>query len=186
MIPILETTRLRLRPFTPADAPLVEELAGAREVAVTTLNIPHPYPRGAAEEWISAHGPDAERGDAIVWAITLRSDAALLGAIRLGVHKVHQRAEMGYWLGVPFWNQGYTTEAARRVVAYGFAGLGLYRVQATCLPRNTASARVMVKAGLCYEGLLRGYVRKGEIFEDIAMYALLRQDAGSDMEHHGP
>lgn len=188
MIHMLETDRLRLRPFTVADAPIVEVLAGAWEVAATTLHIPHPYPSGVAEEWILTHGPDAERGDALTWAVTRRTDEALLGAIRLGLNKTHRRAEMGYWLGVPFWNQGYTSEAARRVVAHGFTRLGLQRIQATCLPRNVASARVMVKAGLRYEGLLRGYVRKGETYEDIAIYAVLRHDAAPDeaaiMEDH--
>jgi RimJ/RimL family protein N-acetyltransferase len=99
-----------------------------------------------------------------------------MGAISIGLTKAHQRGELGYWLGVPFWNQGYTTEAARCVTAFGFAELGLHRVQATCLPRNVASSRVMEKAGLRYEGLLRGYFRKGETFEDVAMYAVLRSE----------
>lgn len=180
MIPTLETGRLRLRPFTLADAPVVEALAGAWEVASTTLNIPHPYPAGAAEEWITTHGPAAERGDFFVWAITRASDDVLLSSIQLSVAARGHKAEIGYWLGVPFWNQGYTTEATRRVTAFGFIELGLHRIQATCLPRNPASARVMVKAGLRYEGLLRGYVRKGESVEDVAMYALLRHEVAQE------
>jgi [ribosomal protein S5]-alanine N-acetyltransferase len=172
-IPILETERLRLRPFTLDDAPDVRVLAGAPEVAATTLHIPHPYPAGAAEEWIGTHTEAAARGDGFAWAIERAEDRALLGGISLAVAAAHYRAEMGYWLGVPFWNQGSTTEAARRVVECGFKEFGLHRIQATCLPRNPASARVMQKAGMSYEGLLRGYVRKGDVFEDLAMYAVL-------------
>jgi RimJ/RimL family protein N-acetyltransferase len=177
-VPLLETGRLRLRPFAPADAPAVQHLAGAWEVARTTLNIPHPYPDGLAATWIEGQAAAAAAGTGYTWAITRRPDALLLGAISLIPSARHQRAEMGYWLGVPYWNQGYMSEAARRVVEFGFQELGLHRVQATCLPRNVASARVMEKAGLTFEGLLRGYVRKGEQFEDIAMYARLRPPAG--------
>jgi [ribosomal protein S5]-alanine N-acetyltransferase len=175
-IPVLETARLRLRPFTLDDAATVRALAGAPEVAATTLNIPHPYPEGAAEAWISTHREAAANANSVTWAIVRASDAVLMGAISIGLTKAHQRGELGYWLGVPFWNQGYTTEAARRVTAFGFADLGLHRVQATCLPRNVASSRVMEKAGLRYEGLLRGYFRKGETFEDVVMYAVLRSE----------
>ncbi|GAC1436877.1 MAG: GNAT family protein [Chloroflexota bacterium] len=172
-IPTLRTDRLLLRPFTPRDAPTVRLLAGAAEVAATTLHIPHPYPAGAAEAWIDGHAEAAAAGRAMTWAIARDAGSAVLGAI--GIHPVaaHNRAEIGYWLGVPYWGQGYMTEAARRVVAFGFEEIGLHRVQATCLPRNKASSRVMEKAGMTYEGLLRGYVRKAGVYEDLAMYAVL-------------
>ncbi len=175
-IPILETARLRLRPFTPGDAPTVRALAGDARVAATTANIPHPYPEGLAERWIGRQAEKAARGEFYTWAIAREEDDALLGAISLGVDAAHRRAEIGYWLGVPHWNRGYTTEAARRVVAFGFEGLGLNRVQSTHLPRNPASGRVMEKAGLRYEGLLRGYIVKDGTPEDIAIYALTRAD----------
>lgn len=173
-IPTLETERLRLRPFVRADAATVQLLAGAAEVAATTLNIPHPYPPGTAERWIATHPVIAAGGNGLNWAIERRADGALLGSISLGIVPAHRRAELGYWLGLPHWNQGYTSEAARRVVAFGFDTLGLHRLQATCFTRNRPSARVMEKAGLVYEGVLRGYVRKGDSFEDVAMYARLR------------
>lgn len=151
-------------------------LAGAAEVADTTLYIPHPYPAGAAEEWIATHEADAQAGTAYTWAIVRHSDAALLGAISLGVNRVHRRGDVGYWLGVPFWNQGFTTEAARTVLAFGFRSLDLHRVQAPIFPRNPASARVVEKVGMRHEGLLRGYFRKAGAFEDVRMYALRQAD----------
>jgi ribosomal-protein-alanine N-acetyltransferase len=176
LIPNLDTDRLRLRPFTLSDAAAVHTLAGAREVATTTLNIPHPYPEGTAETWIDGHAAAAAAGTGYIWAMVRKADELLMGGISLWVNATHQRGELGYWLGVPFWNQGYTTEAARRVVEFGFTELGLHRIQAGCFPRNVASARVMEKAGLIYEGLLRGYVRKEDRFEDVAMYALVRTE----------
>jgi RimJ/RimL family protein N-acetyltransferase len=175
-IPTFLTERLQLRPFAPADAALVQALAGAPEVAATALTIPHPYPDGAAETWIARHMTDADDGIRLTWAIVRRRDETLLGAITLGLAGRHGRGSLGYWLGVPYWNQGYTTEAARRVTAFAFLECGCYRVEAGCFPRNVASSRVMEKSGLRYEGVLRSYLRKGDHFEDVAMYALLRPE----------
>lgn len=175
-IPTLTTKRVLLCPFAPTDAVRVQALAGAPEVAATALNIPHPYPDGAAGAWIARHAGDADEGIRLTWAIVRRSDEALLGAITLGLTARHERGSLGYWLGVPYWNQGYTTEAARRVTAFAFLDFGCYRIEAGCFPRNVASARVMEKTGLRYEGVLRGYLRKGDQYEDVAMYALLRPE----------
>ena len=175
-IPVLETERLTLRPFVAADAPIVEDLAGHPEVAGPTLNIPHPYPAGLAAEWIASHAGWASGGERYTFAIERKADGTLLGAISATLESRHCRAELGYWLGRPYWGQGYTSEAARRVTAFCFEELGLHRVQATCYIGNVASARVMEKAGMRREGVLRGYARKGDAFLDTAMYALLRAD----------
>ncbi len=176
VIPVLETERLCLRPFVPADAVAVRRLAGAPEVAATTLNIPHPYPEGAAEAWIAGHATAAAEGRTLAWAIVRRDGNALLGAITCALTPAHARAELGYWLGLPYWNRGYMTEAVRRVVSFGFATPGLHRMGARALLRNPGSWRVMEKVGMVREGVLRGYVRKGDSFEDVVAYALLRPE----------
>ena len=175
-VPTLETARLRLRPFTQADAPIVRALAGDVRVSATTLNIPHPYPEGLAREWIGTHAANAADGRAYIFAIERKDDSALLGGIAINIARQHSRAEIGYWLGFPYWNQGYTTEAARRIVAFGFEDLDLNRIQATYWPRNPASGRVMEKVGLRYEGTLRGYLLRKGSFEDTAIHALTRAD----------
>lgn len=172
-IPTFDTARLRLRPFAPADAAEVERMAGDRRVSEMTLNIPHPYPAGAGAQWIAGHASAAAGGRFYCFAVERREDGALLGGIAITPEARFRRAEIGYWLGVAHWGRGYATEAARRVVAFGFDTLGLVRIQATCYPRNPASAKVMQKVGMRYEGLLRGYVRKDGVQEDIAMYAVL-------------
>ncbi len=172
-VPVLETERLALRPFTLFDGPTIQELAGAEEVAATTLNIPHPYLEGEAASWIGMQAAKAAQGESYTWAVVARQAGVLMGQVTLGVTVRHRRGNLGYWLGRPFWNQGYATEAIRRVIQVGFEDVGLYRIQASCLPRNVASYRVMEKAGLRYEGRLRGYLLKGETFEDVIIYALL-------------
>ncbi len=175
-VPTLETARLRLRPFTQSDAPEVERMAGERRVSAMTLNIPHPYPTGLAADWIASHAPAAAEGSLYSFAVEHNEHGTLLGAIGITLSPRFRRAVIGYWLGTDHWSHGYMTEAARRVVAFGFEQLGLVRIQATCYPRNPASAKVMQKVGMAYEGLLRGYVYKDGVQEDIAMYAMLRSD----------
>ena len=178
VVPTLETDRLILRPFTLDDAPVVRELAGAHEVASTTFTIPHPYPQGHAEEWIGAHAELAAKGIIYVFAVVRKADRALMGSIGIviGSGRPHKRALINYWLGLPYWNQGYATEAARRVIAFGFEELGLNRIEATHFLRNLASGRVLQKVGMAYEGTLRGYLLRGDTFEDVMMYAILRVD----------
>lgn len=103
-VPVLETTRLRLRPFAPADAAGVQRFAGDKAVAGTTLMIPHPYPDGAAEAWIGTHAAKWAAHEEFVLAITLKSSNGLLGAIGLAVQEAHEMAELGCWIGGPHWN----------------------------------------------------------------------------------
>lgn len=174
--PVLATPRLVLRPFEPSDACDVQRLAGARQVAATTFNIPHPYPDGEAEAWIAGHAPAFEEGTQVVFAVTRRENGELVGAVELGVDREHGRADLTFWIGAPYWNRGYATEAVRRVIAYGFSELRLNRIQAMHLPRNAACGRVMQKAGMRFEGILRQHVRKEGVYEDAAVYAILAAD----------
>lgn len=176
--PTLPTDRLILRPFTLADAPSVQRLAGDSAIADTTANIPHPYPDGVAEAWISNHAQEFEQGTAVVYAITLKVTGELVGAISLfSIRAAFDRAEMGYWIGVPYWNHGYCSEAAKALIRYAFDEIGLNRVFAEHMVRNPGSGRVMQKAGLSYEGTLRQHVKKGDRYEDLAVYGILRSDA---------
>ncbi|NTV63988.1 MAG: GNAT family N-acetyltransferase [Oscillochloris sp.] len=175
-IATLETLRLRLRPFALADAPTIQQLASAAEIAAVTLHIPHPYPDGLAEQWIAGHPEAAQSGVGLTWAITDRASATLYGAIGIVIREQHQHAEMGYWIGVPFWGRGYCSEAAATVLAHGFGALGLHRILAHHFGGNPASGRVMQKIGMRYEGRQREHIRKGERFEDIVQYGILRQD----------
>lgn len=173
--PTLETSRLLLRPFRQADAEDLQRLAGDRAVADTTLNIPHPYEDGMAEKWISNHRDWFERREQVVFAVTSKATGALIGAIGLQVSLEDDRAELGYWIGRPFWNQGFCTEAARALLAFGFQQLGLNRIHACHFARNPASGRVLAKLGMTREGRLRQHVKKWDAFEDIEIYGLLKE-----------
>ncbi len=173
---ILETERLILRPLMLSDAPLMRELAGHSDIAATTLHIPHPYPEGAAESFIESLAESAEKGSNFTFGIIHKRDAQFMGMI--GIHPVAQfdRAEIGYWIGVPYWGQGYTSEAARRLVAFGFEELKLHRIYASYFIPNTASRRVMEKAGMTYEGTLRQHVKRFDRYYDLGFCGILRDE----------
>jgi len=176
-IPTLTTERLTLRPFSLSDAAEVQRLAGERDVAATTLNIPHPYEDGMAEEWIRGHAPHWEEKTHLSLAVTTATDG-VVGAISLTLSLAHGRAELGYWIGVPYWNRGYATEAGRALLAFGFGELGLKRIEAHYLGSNPASGKVMERLGMKREGLLRQHIVKWGRTEDVVLYGILASEFG--------
>lgn len=171
------TPRLVLRPFSSADAPALQQLAGQRAVADTMISIPYPYPNGEAERVIAQFADDFRAGRATHLAIVLRENRQLIGAIGLrDIDREHAQAELSLWITPACWNQGYATEAVDGMVKIGFQQLRLNRIYAYHLARNPASGRVLAKTGFQREGLLRQRVRKWGVFEDVVLLALLQQD----------
>lgn len=176
----LRTPRLVLRSLQRADAPAIARLAGAREVAATTLRIPHPYAEADALEFLAKADDDFQAGRSVVFAITIAPNLDLCGTIGLHIAPEHRHAELGYWVGVPFWGKGYTTEAARSVISFGFETLALHRIYAHYFGGNVASQRVLQKIGMRHEGHFRQHIRKWDEFIDIENYAILAEEFRSD------
>jgi RimJ/RimL family protein N-acetyltransferase len=156
--PALETARLRLRAPRRADIEAVARLANDRRIAENTASMPHPYTLADAEDFLQrvAAGPDE-----IAFAISLE-DGTLIGVCGLkrdGRGKRGNAPEIGYWLGVPFWGQGYATEAARALVDHAFEDLELERLEADARVSNPASRRVLEKCGFQWEGVALRRVR---------------------------
>lgn len=170
---MIRTPRLTLRQFTEADAPDVQRLAGAREVALNTLLIPHPYPDGAAAAWIAQRDARREHGNI---ALAIDCDGDLVGAVGLHIDRDHDRGEIGYWIGLPFWGNGYATEAARGMVRIGFEHHALQRIFAIHFTRNPASGRVLQKIGMRHEGSMRRHVKKWDEYIDVECYGILREE----------
>ncbi len=169
----LRTARLLLRSLERGDIPAIVRLAGTREIAATTLHIPHPYDSADAEDFLARMDGECRQGNAAVFAITISSNGELCGACGLHVASVQQRAELGYWIGVPYWGRGFATEAARAVVEFGFNTLGLHRIHASHFAGNNASGRVLEKIGMRHEGRSREHVQKWGRFVDLENYGLL-------------
>jgi RimJ/RimL family protein N-acetyltransferase len=117
-----------------------------------------------------------EAGEGCAFAIVLRDSGKLVGSVALSTSARFQRAELGYWIGKPYQNNGYATEASEAVLEYGFLSLNLNRIHASHMRRNPASGRVMEKLGMSREGCLRQHAERDGIFEDLEVYGLLRSE----------
>ena len=172
----LRTARLLLRSFDREDIPALVRLAGAREIAATTIQIPHPYKEEDASNFIAKAEANCREGLSAGFAISLPQEKELCGAIGLHLANEHLHAELGYWVGVPFWGRGFATEAARAVVEFGFRTLRLRRIFAHHFAGNTASQRVLEKIGMTHEGRSRQHVVKWGKFLDLENYGLLAEE----------
>jgi RimJ/RimL family protein N-acetyltransferase len=172
----LRTARLLLRFHKQEDIPALVQLAGAREVAATTLNIPHPYTDEDARKFLIDSAENFRAGRSLSFAICRQPGGELCGGAGLDISETHQRAELGYWIGVPYWRMGYATEAARAVVEFGFANLGLHRIHAHYFAENTASGRVLEKIGMRPEGRLRNHFQKWNRFIDVENCGILSEE----------
>jgi RimJ/RimL family protein N-acetyltransferase len=169
----LQTERLLLRRYKTPDIPVLVSLIGAREVAAMTLRVPHPYTENDARALLRQIAKDKPPSR---FGIFLRDTGQLCGGIGLNLDKDHDRAEIGYWLGIPYWGRGIATEAARAIVRYGFEVLALNRIFAICYRGNDASLRILEKLGMKYEGRSRQHVKKWGEYRDVENFGLLADD----------
>jgi RimJ/RimL family protein N-acetyltransferase len=175
--PTLRSARLVLDRFEPGDAAELQRLAGDRQVADTTLAIPHPYELDHALAWIGNQRREAARGRAANFAIRLAGGSPLIGCAGLrDIDPEHMQAELGFWIGREYWGHGYAREAALEVVRFGFEVIGVNRICAHHMLRNPAAGKVLAGIGMQREGLLRQRVRKWGNYEDVVLYAILRDD----------
>ncbi|WNZ25798.1 GNAT family N-acetyltransferase [Leptolyngbya sp. NK1-12] len=173
----LGTNRLLLRLISHADAPSIQTAASIREVADAMISIPHPYPEGEAEQYVSEQIAKFEAGHSVAFVIERKAEKAFCGMIEIrGIELEHSQAELSFWLAVEMWGQGYMSEALKPVLRFAFETLNLNRLYAYHMVRNPASGKVLQKNGFTQEGLLRQRVRKWGVFEDAKLWAILRQD----------
>ena len=144
---VIRTPRLILRALGEHDLADVAELAGDWDVASMTARIPYPYTLQDARQWL--HG--LEDGE-FVRAITAASDGRLLGITGYLPSHDGTAAEIGYWIGKPYWGNGYATEAARSLVNYCFDRADFTTLTCCHFTDNPASARVIEKLGFTDDG----------------------------------
>ncbi|MDJ0705498.1 MAG: GNAT family N-acetyltransferase [Leptolyngbyaceae cyanobacterium MO_188.B28] len=175
--PTLETNRLILRPLTHVDAPSIQVVASIRAIADTMISIPHPYPKGEAERYISRQIAEFKDGHSVSFAIVRKYEQAFCGVIEIrDIEREHSQAELSFWLAVEAWGRGYMSEALERILSFGFKNLDLNRLYAYHMVRNPGSGKVLQKNGFVQEGVLRQRVQKWGVFEDVKLRALLRRD----------
>jgi ribosomal-protein-alanine N-acetyltransferase len=135
----MRSPRLSYRPLEAADASRVAALAGEWDIARMTARIPHPYSLVDADLWIASIG-----GDEFVRGV--EHDGALIGAVGY-IEGEGAQAEIGYWIGKPWWGNGFATEAARTLMEHCFRVIGFRRLTCGHFVDNPASARVIAKLG---------------------------------------
>lgn len=175
-VPILDTPRLRLRPYEPRD---VDDLFAMQSdpVVMRYWSYPPWTERAQAEAKLDEIATAMGRGEACPWAVADRSTDRLLGTCALfALVRDHARCELGYALTRAAQGRGLATEAVRRVLEYAFDVLRMERVEADVDPRNAASVRLLERVGFRREGLLRARWRVSGEVQDAFFYGLLRGD----------
>lgn len=110
-------------------------------------------------------------------AIILMTTDQVIGSCNLKIHSQQfQHGELGYFLHPDYWNQGYATEVTRCLLRFGFTNCALHRIVGMCDPRNTASARVLEKVGMQYEGRLREIMFIQDGWRDSLLYSILKHE----------
>jgi RimJ/RimL family protein N-acetyltransferase len=173
---LLETSRLRLRRFRPADAVPLAAYRSDPAIARYQSWTP-PVPVSAATSLVrqyAAGSPD--RPGWFQYALEVKADGALAGDVGVNLHENLLQADLGFTLALAHQGQGYATEAVRAVLADLFGRRGLHRVSAECDARNHRSAQLLERLGFQREGLRPQCTwLKGEWTDDL-LWGLLAQD----------
>ncbi len=177
-----KTDRLILRPLDEEDSESIYRNVKEYDIARWTIKIPHPYPQDGAIKFIKESKENLQNGHEFQLAILLKDTSELVGVMSfLNVNRDHKHAELGYWVGKGFWNQGIATEAAKRIMEIGFHELDMERIYAKCFYNNDASRRVLEKIGMEYEGRFRSEILKENEFKDMIYYAAIK----GEWDNHG-
>jgi len=152
--PVIETARLRLRPFRDADLAELVRLINDWQVARWVSNVPHPYTEDDGRAWIALVQEDHATGRPQRFAIALKDSGQLIGGVGLDGDRGGDtdEAALGYWLGQPYWRRGYAREAVAALLDYAFRKLGLTTVRAYTDPANSDSQKVLLSCGFAYVG----------------------------------
>ncbi len=156
----LETERLLLRPPEERDVASITALIGDYDVAKNLSTVPHPYSETHAQKFIARNAENLAKGTDYGFAIVRKEDDMHMGGC--GLHLKNGAYEFGYWLGRPFWKNGYATEAARRIVEFAFYEIQAASVWAGWYHDNPASGHVLEKLGCRPNGFdTRGCMARG-------------------------
>ena len=179
--PVLETDRVVLRAPQMSDYPAWAELRSASQdflIPWEPLWAPDELSRASFRRRIRHYLRDMRDDMGYALFVYDARSTALVGGITLcNVRRgVTQSCTLGYWVGAAHARQGYMTAAVRAVIPFVFDSLELHRLEAACLPTNTASMRLLERVGFKREGLARRYLRINGDWRDHVLYALLETD----------
>lgn len=167
-----------LRPWRDSDVPAIAAACQDPEIGIWT-RVPSPYGENDARAYLMQRYDAIHAGRSAPFAIVEPGDGALLGSVALMRPAwEHQRAEVGYWLAARARGQGHATRAVQLICDWGFSVLRLERIELLAATGNAPSQRVAERAGFVREGVLRSYIRNGEVRHDMVAFGLLAQERG--------
>jgi RimJ/RimL family protein N-acetyltransferase len=170
----LKLDRFLIRTWKPEDKASLILYANNRNIWINLRDrFPYPYTAADADQWIYQV---AEEVPQTHFAIAMEASAIGGIGLELGTDVHRRSAEIGYWLGEPFWGRGITTEAVHAITNYAFSTFDLCRIYAGVFDWNPASMRVLEKVGYICEGRLRKSVLKDGRVIDQFLYAMIRED----------
>ncbi len=169
---ILKTDRLILKIPEFKDAISMRDIANDKDVSRYLTNVPYPYTLEDAQKFIKT----CRQNRTFDFGIFLQNNNRFIGMVGLAISNIHNHATLGYWLGKKYWSKGYASEAALRLIEFGFDELDLHRIASHHFHKNPVSGFVMQKIGLKYEGTRKQHFKKDGEYFDIVDYGLLRED----------
>ena len=136
--------------------------------------------RSAFRRRIRRYTEDLRTDQSYAFLIFRSTDGRLVGGLTLANVRrgVAQAGSLGYWMGLPYTRQGYMTAAVRAVIPFAFGTLRLHRLEAACIPTNTASIRLLENTGFVREGYAREYLCINGIWQDHLLYGRLKDSKG--------
>lgn len=168
------TERLMIREYKMSDIDSFLYVVRQPEIYVTTYAIPRNYPKDRAKWWLKTVKENARNRSAFEFGMFLKSTNRYIGNIGLvNVNLLHNRADIAYYIDRDYRNNGYTTEAAREILRYGFEDKKFKRIGGMCMSINAASRRVMEKIGMKFEGVGRAELFKDDMYYDIDHLSIL-------------
>lgn len=172
VLPALRGDGLLLRSLTDEDVGAILDVFGDADV-VRFMSLEQLDSIDDATEFLSSIHRDFASGRLYQWGIEL--DRQIAGTCTLsGIDRKHRRAELGFAVAKRLWSLGIASRAVPAVIEFGFHRIGLHRIEAEVDPENTASIRVLERAGFKREGLLRERYFEGSEARDSIFYGLLR------------
>jgi ribosomal-protein-alanine N-acetyltransferase len=134
--------------------------------------------RSAYRRRLAAYARDIDLDQAYPFFIFRSQDEALMGGLTLSNVRrgVAQMASIGYWIGQPFARRGHMLASVKAIAPFAFQRLGLHRLEAACIPENTASRELLLKAGFRLEGEARAYLKINGVWRDHLLFGMLAGD----------
>lgn len=170
---VIRGKRVVLRKPRKGDADAITQFCQDAALHRYTLRLPWPYKRKHAVDYIKTCQKNWTAKKA--YAYVVEFERKPIGMVDLHIEEA-DHASFGYWIGCPHWNKGFATESMMLLMTEAFRALKLHRIYATHDPLNKASARVMGKLGMKYEGKLREHDKKGKIYRDSVYRGILRRE----------